>query len=748
MCPEQGRTSADKTLLFLGLLLLRYSEDRIIEIEANASRTGPGLNDQQVKDEVTSRGFIYLPPKARFSRLLSLPSKIGKALNEAARVLESYSPRLKGVIPRTYHRQDTFALISWMEAVASAPIVDDNSFLELYLHLMNRLDTNDYEYTREYFTPRPVIEMITWLLKHPLEQLYDPECGTGSFLQTCAALETAAPSRVVATANSQIMKGLASALCTIGPVLPFGELFKAVRQGDSIYEPIREHFGTVDTIICNPPFNMRDVDKRRIYDARFPFGLPRANNSNYIFIQIIYSALPPGGRACFLMADAASDAGGSEREIRGKLIETGVVDTVISLGVDTFGKARVPSALWFFDKGKPRTPRHDHILFVDAQRLNRVEGKSDRPLTGAQLRFLHRLIQLYRGERPESMEDDAIMKKYFPEGRYRDVDSLCRVVNISEIGKHGWSANPRVYLRGDATQASHAYLADPLFENARTMEAELEKLDVRARELEHLLQAHKGLAGGGEPREQIRAAGTKSAAAPPDIRAELILVNVRRCAIFESQALRLYRDWFIARKFPGHEKCEMVESACGVVPAGWHTALVGDLADLFVGNKAEENKNCDRVVMINQRCIRDAVVDLYWARTYPARITTNRRLRVGDILINVVGVGTMGRVAQVIGALHGYAVDSHICVVRPHETHAANYLGLTLLSLQNYFAELGTGTTGNRRLRKDTIAQTAICLPPEQILAEFNREVSCLRDRAIPLLKQNTALLQNCELER
>jgi type I restriction enzyme M protein len=62
--------------------------------------------------------------------------------------------------------------------------------------------------------------------------------------------------------------------------------------------------------MANPPFNVDKVDKERIKDdPRYPFGLPKADNANYLWIQIFYSTLNEKGRAGF-------DRGNSEHALQ------------------------------------------------------------------------------------------------------------------------------------------------------------------------------------------------------------------------------------------------------------------------------------------------------------------------------------------------------------------------------------------------------------------------------------------------
>src|SRR5438445_3480894 len=117
--------------------------------------------------------------------------------------------------------------------------------------------------------------------------------------------------------------------------------------------------------MANPPFNVDRIDKERLRDdrARFPFGMPRADNGNYIWIQAFFSALNGKGRAGFVMANSACDAGGSELEIRKKLIESGAVDVMVAIGSNFFYTVTLPCTLWFFDKAKNNTARKNNLLF-------------------------------------------------------------------------------------------------------------------------------------------------------------------------------------------------------------------------------------------------------------------------------------------------------------------------------------------------------------------------------------------------
>ena len=161
--------------------------------------------------------------------------------------------------------------------------------------------------------------------------------------------------------------------------------------------------GSFDFVLANPPFNVNAVDKDRLKDAvgknrRYPFGLPRTDNANYLWIQLFYSALNEKGRAGFVMANSASDARASEQEIRKQLIEAHAVDVMIAVGPNMFYTVTLPCTLWFLDRGKRKTPREDKVLFIDARHIYRQIDRAHRDWTEAQIGFLANIVRLYRDE--------------------------------------------------------------------------------------------------------------------------------------------------------------------------------------------------------------------------------------------------------------------------------------------------------------------------------------------------------------
>jgi type I restriction enzyme M protein len=226
-----------------------------------------------------------------------------------------------------------------------------------------------------------------------------------------------------------------------------------IREANTYYDDPHKLVGKFDFLMSNPPFNQSEFDRTRLVneagkvDVRFPLGLPTVNNANYLWINVFYAALNATGRAGFVMANSASDAGGSERELRRRLIETGAVDCVVAVGPNMFFTVTLPVTLWFLDRAKETGKHKDRVLFVDARHLFRQVTRAHRIFDPDQIEFIANIVRLWRGESVETgAGSDSRIKQAFSDGSYRDVPGLCRVATLSEITAQSWSLNPGRYV--------------------------------------------------------------------------------------------------------------------------------------------------------------------------------------------------------------------------------------------------------------------------------------------------------------
>lgn len=181
-------------------------------------------------------------------------------------------------------------------------------------------------------------------------------------------------------------------------------VIKSGDEANSFYHDAHNLDGCCDYVMANPPFNVDKVKAERCESAkRLPFGMPSINksqevsNANYLWISYFYSYLNEKGRAGFVMPSSATDSQGKDKDIREKLINTGNVDVMISVGNNFFYTRSLPCTLWFLDKRKADNNKNK-ILFIDARNYYTVVDRTLNEWSDWQLKNLNAIVWLYRGE--------------------------------------------------------------------------------------------------------------------------------------------------------------------------------------------------------------------------------------------------------------------------------------------------------------------------------------------------------------
>jgi type I restriction enzyme M protein len=339
----------------------------------------------------------------------------------------------------------------------------------------------------EFYTPSSIVRLLTEIL--------DPACGSGGmFVQSARFVSEHRknPAKELAIFGQEKERATTD-LCRMN--LAVHGLEGNIKQAISYYDDPHAATGKFDFVLANPPFNVNAVDKERLTDSvgpgrRYPFGLPRTDNANYLWIQLFHSALNHKGRAGFVMANSASDARSSEQELRRQLIESRSVDVMVSVGPNMFYTVTLPCTLWFLDKGKAEgkaaTPRADTVLFIDARHIYRQIDRAHRDWTTGQIGFLANLVRLYRSEQPDytlgGEEAEAKLKEIFgAKSAYTDIPGLCKAATLAEIEAQGWSLNPGRYVGvAPGEEVSDEDFKDQL----EILNEELTTLNAQARELE------------------------------------------------------------------------------------------------------------------------------------------------------------------------------------------------------------------------------------------------------------------------
>ena len=421
-------TSNQYCMPVLGLIFLRYAYSRFKLVEKEILKNRPVRGGRVLPVEASdfvSKSALFLPREAQYEYLVNLPTDIasaelnnqsghtmnslGEVVNNAMELVEAQSEQLTGVLPKDY-------TIFSDELLAELLRIFNNSALDevggdvigrIYEYFLNKFAKNIAQDDGVFFTPKSLVKMIVNILEPQGGMLLDPACGSGGmFVQTGDFVNAAGmEANAAMTFYGQEKVEYNAQLCLMNmAVHGLNGIIKSGDEANTFYHDAHNLDGCCDYVMANPPFNVDKVNSESAQSAgRLPFGLPSVNkakevgNANYLWISYFYSYLNEKGRAGFVMASSATDSSGKDRDIRQKLVESGHVDVMVSVGNNFFYTKSLPCSLWFFDKGKPEALR-DKVLFIDARNYYTVVDRTLNEWSEWQLKNLNAIVWLYRGE--------------------------------------------------------------------------------------------------------------------------------------------------------------------------------------------------------------------------------------------------------------------------------------------------------------------------------------------------------------
>lgn len=475
----------------LGLIFLRYADvlfkQHKAEIDAEYNKYKGSRMERAYKDVAVEKCGFFLPECAFFDYINDAPDDANKALlvKRAMEAIEQENPRMQGVLPKEVYGQlvpeEEPELLSRIVRVFK-DIPEDISidiFGQIYEYFLGNFALAEGQGGGAFYTPPSVVQYMVEVLRPVTgdKKFLDPACGSGGmFVQAARYMHRHN------TSNQDLMSfrcyGVEKEPDTV-KLAKMNLLLNNVRgeitEANSFYSDPYNAFGSFDYVMANPPFNVDEVVFEKVADdARFnTYGVPRNKtkstkkasdkketvpNANYLWIGYFATALNENGKAALVMANSASDAGGSELEIRKKMIQGGIISQMVTLPSNMFSTVTLPATLWFFNK--QRTHK-DEILFIDARNIFTQVDRAHRKFSDEQIKNLGIITRLYEGDSDafwalvdeykaegKQEEVDWLLERW-PDGTYRDVIGLCKVAKIAGedgIEDNDWSLNAGRYV--------------------------------------------------------------------------------------------------------------------------------------------------------------------------------------------------------------------------------------------------------------------------------------------------------------
>ena len=456
----------------LGLIFLRYADilfkQHKAEIDAEYQQYKGTRMEREYKDIAIEKCGFFLPECAYYDTINDAPDDAHKAVlvKKAMETIEQENPKMEGVLPKEVYGQlvpeEEPELLSRIVRVFK-DIPEDISidlFGQIYEYFLGNFALAEGQGGGAFYTPASVVQYMVEVLQPKTgdKKFLDPACGSGGmFVQAArymhkhnASCDDMMRFRCYGVEKEPDTVKLAKMNLLLNNVR--GEITEA----NSFYSDPYDAFEKFDYVMANPPFNVDEVVLDRVIeDKRFnTYGVPRNKtkstkkasdkketvpNANYLWIGYFATALNDNGKAALVMANSASDAGGSELEIRKKMIEDGIISQMVTLPSNMFSTVTLPATLWFFNK--QRTNK-DEILFIDARKIFTQVDRAHRKFSDEQIKNLGIISRLYEGDsdsfwalideyKAAGQQDqvDWLLERW-PEGKYQDVIGLCKVAKL------------------------------------------------------------------------------------------------------------------------------------------------------------------------------------------------------------------------------------------------------------------------------------------------------------------------------
>ena len=500
---NSGLKATEYATPILGLIFLRFAESKYSQFEADIiakyEKNKGTRTERPIHEIAIERCGYYLPLEARFEHLLNLPESedLALATKTAMEKVEQYTVELADTLPKDIYYEvnsedDPLVLAKLFRVFKDIPTdISLDIFGEIYEFFLGKFALAEGQGGGEFFTPSSVVRYMVEVLAPTEGEIFDPACGSGGMFVQAAHyvahhadkgkdinLRAYGIEKVGATANLAKMN------------LVLNNVRGTITNANSYYRDPYDSLGRFNYVMANPPFNVDDVELDQIKSQpRFNmYGVPQNKtkkakgdaketvpNANYLWINLFATSLNENGRAALVMANSASDAGHSEKDIRIKLIESGVISQVVTLPSNMFSSVTLPATLWFFDRAKPK---QDEILFIDARNIFTQISRAHRKFSNEQIKNIAIISRLYEGktdefvvlleeykaalaEAPETSDDEDVPPKSywqeqidwlterFPDGTYNDVVGLCKAAKLD--GEDGiidqdYSLNPGRYV--------------------------------------------------------------------------------------------------------------------------------------------------------------------------------------------------------------------------------------------------------------------------------------------------------------
>ena len=290
--------AAEYKHVVLGLIFLKYISDSFGELfhilsEGVGDYAGA---DPEDKDEYKAENVFFVPPKARWSFLLSAAKQptIGKTVDDAMDAIEKENPILKGVLPKVYARQnlDPTSLGELIDLVGNIAMGDAKArsadvLGHVFEYFLGEFALAEGKQGGQFYTPRSIVELLVNMLQPYEGRVFDPCCGSGGmFVQSEKFIEQHQGKINDISIYGQESNQTTWRLCKMNLAIRGIDASQVAWNNEGSFLNDAHKDLKSDFIIANPPFNVSDWSGDLLRtDGRWKFGTPPSGNANFAWLQ-------------------------------------------------------------------------------------------------------------------------------------------------------------------------------------------------------------------------------------------------------------------------------------------------------------------------------------------------------------------------------------------------------------------------------------------------------------------------------
>ena len=234
---------------------------------------------------------------------------------------------------------------------------------------------------------------------------------------------------------------------------------------------------------------------------------------------------------------------------------------------------------------------------------------------------------------------------------------------------------------------------------------------------------------------------------------DLIENNNRRIKILEEMAQKIYKEWFVDFKFPGHETTTFKDSPLGKIPNDWEVGIIKDINDVKGGYafKSKDLKENGKFGIIKIKNIQAGNIDTNMCQYIDEKLaqkTSDFKLNAGDILIAMTGaqvgkVGIMPQTKQV------YYLNQRVAKFIPNKDFIINNQYLAIYTQTEKFnIQINNIASGAAQpnISASQIENIEILVPKAEIISAFENFINPNLKEAQILKNKNENLKQTRDI--